>query len=140
MPRKLRTSFVEHPSAILFLLISRGGLFQQPLPIARGISLLEPGAPYELAGGLTLYPAYLRGQANLLAHNGIAAAGEFQKLLDHKSIVQNFVTGSLAHIQIGRSCALAGDKVNAKAAYQRFFSLWRDADPDVPILREAQAE
>jgi serine/threonine protein kinase len=105
---------------------------------------LEAAAPYELgqAGGIInyLYPAYVRGQAYLMAHNGTAAAGEFQKLLDHRGIVVNFVTGALAHLQIGRAFAMAGDTAKAKAAYQDFFSIWKDADPDIPILKEAKAE
>jgi len=105
---------------------------------------LEPAAPYELgqAGVFInyLYPAYVRGQIYLLAHNGTAAAAEFQKLLDHRGIVGNFVTGALAHLQIGRAYAMAGDTAKAKAAYQDFFVLWKDADPDIPILKEAKAE
>ena len=104
---------------------------------------LEAAAPYELgqAGSIgSLYPAYVRGQAYLLAQNGTAAAAEFQKLLDHRGIVQNFVTGSLAHLQIGRAYAMSGDTAKAKAAYQDFFTLWKDADPDIPILKEAKAE
>jgi tetratricopeptide (TPR) repeat protein len=104
---------------------------------------LEPAAPYELGEPSFinyLYPAYVRGQAYLLAHNGTAAAGEFQKLLDHRGIVQNFVTGSLAHLQIGRAYAMAGDTPKAKAAYQDFFTLWKDADPDIPVLKQAKAE
>ena len=78
----------------------------------------------------------------MLAHNGTAAAAEFQKLLDHRGIVQNFVTGSLAYLQIGRAYAMAGDTAKAKAAYQDFLTLWKDADPDpdIPILKEAKAE
>jgi len=103
---------------------------------------LEAAAPYELGGTIIggLYPAYLRGQAYLLAHNGTAAAAEFQKLLDHMGIVVNFVTGSLAHLQIGRAYAMAGDTAKAKAAYQDFLTLWKDADPDIPILKQAKAE
>jgi hypothetical protein len=105
---------------------------------------LEATAPYELGLAGTfinyLYPAYLRGQAYLLAHNGTAAAVEFQKLLEHKGIVQNFVTGSLAHLQIGRAYAMSGETAKAKAAYHDFFTLWKDADPDVPILKQAKAE
>jgi serine/threonine protein kinase/tetratricopeptide (TPR) repeat protein len=105
---------------------------------------LEPSAPYELGGAGVfinyLYPAYARGQAYLLARNGTAAAAEFQKMLDHSGIVQNFVTGSLAHLQIGRAYTISGDAAKAKAAYQEFFILWKDADPDIPILKEAQAE
>jgi serine/threonine protein kinase/tetratricopeptide (TPR) repeat protein len=104
---------------------------------------LEPTAPYELGNpGYVnfLYPAYVRGQAYLRAHNGTAAAAEFQKLLDHRGIVINFVTGSLAHLQVGRAYAMAGDTTRAKAAYQDFFTLWKDADPDIPILKQAKAE
>ena len=104
---------------------------------------LEAAAPYELQSATFinyLYPAYVRGQAYLLAHNGTAAAAEFQKLLDHRGIVLNFVTGALAHLQLGRAYAMAGDTAKAKGAYQDFFLLWKDADPDIPILKEAKAE
>ena len=87
-----------------------------------------------------MYPAFIRGQAYLLAHNGAAAAAEFQRVLDHSGIVLNFVTGSLAHLQIGRAYALSGDTAKAKAAYQDFLALWKDADPDIPILKQAKAE
>jgi len=105
---------------------------------------LEPAAPYE--GGLTqnyvnyVYPAYVRGQAYLMEHKGLAAAAEFQKLLDYRGLVGNFVTGSLVRLQLGRAYAIAGDTAKAKAAYQEFFTIWKDADPDIPILREARAE
>ena len=105
---------------------------------------LEVAASYELGqAGIFinyLYPAYLRGEAYLMANDGKAAAGEFQKMLEHRGIVQNFVTGSLAHLQIGRAYAMAGDTARAKTAYQDFFNLWKDADPDVPILQQAKAE
>jgi serine/threonine protein kinase/tetratricopeptide (TPR) repeat protein len=101
---------------------------------------LEPAAAYELALGANLYPAYVRGQAYLAAHNGAAAAVEFQKLLDHRGTVVNYVTGALAHLQLGRAYAMAGDTAKAKSTYQDFLSLWKDADPDVPILKEAKAE
>jgi eukaryotic-like serine/threonine-protein kinase len=105
---------------------------------------LEATTPYELGLAGTfinyLYPAYVRGQAYLLMHNGAAAAAQFQKLLDHRGMVQNFVTGSLAHLQLGRAYALSGDTAKAKAAYQDFFTLWKDADPDVPILKQAKVE
>jgi tetratricopeptide (TPR) repeat protein/predicted Ser/Thr protein kinase len=112
---------------------------------SQALVYLEAAAPYELGTPPplqegTLYPAYLRGQANLLAHNGTAAGAEFQKLFDHRGIVVNFVTGSLAHLQIGRAYAMAGDTAKAKAAYQDYFTLWKDADPDIPILKEAKAE
>ena len=111
---------------------------------SQALEYLEGAAPYELGTADTfinyLYPAYVRGQAYLRMHKGTAAAAEFQKMLDHRGIVQNFVTGSLAHVQIGRAYAIAGDTAKAKAAYQDFFNLWKDADPDSPILKQAKAE
>jgi hypothetical protein len=101
---------------------------------------LEPAAAYELALGASLYPAYVRGQAYLLAHNGTAATAEFQKLLDHRGTVMNFLTGALAHLQIGRAYAMAGQSAQAKAAYQDFFAIWKDADHDIPILQQAKTE
>jgi len=106
---------------------------------------LEAAAPYELGmpplGGLQpLYPAYVRGQAYLAAHNGKAAAVEFQKLIDHRGIVLMEPTGTLAQLQLGRAYALASDTAKAKAAYQDFFKLWKDADPDIPILKQAKEE
>ena len=111
---------------------------------AKALVDLEAAAPDELglAGMFInyLYPVYARGQTYLLAHNGTAAAAEFQKVLDHRGIVTNFVTGSLAHLQIGRAYAMAGDTTKAKAAYKDFLTLWNDADPDIPILKQAKAE
>lgn len=119
------------------------------LTSTKAVALLQPPASYELAGGPSssgstvngaLYPAYVRGQAYLQAHNGPAAAAEFQKLLDHRGVVLNLVTGVLVHLQIGRAYAMAGDTAKAKAAYKDFFNLWKDADPDIPILKQAMAE
>jgi len=107
---------------------------------SQALADLEAAAPYELAQTESLYPAYLRGEAYLLADNGTAAAAEFQKLLDHRGVVLNFVTGSLAHLQLGRAYVMAGDTAKAKAAYKDFLALWKDADPDIPILKEAKAE
>jgi tetratricopeptide (TPR) repeat protein len=113
----------------------------------RAVVALEPALPYELAGAppnppnsCTMYPAYLRGVAYLAQGNGRAAAAEFQKFLDHTGIVQNFLLGSLAHLQLARAYALSGDTAKAKAGYQDFLTLWKDADPDIPILKEAKAE
>ena len=106
----------------------------------RAIAALEPSLPYELGNQGSLYPAYIRGLAYLTQKNGPAAAAEFQKLLDHPGIVQNFLIGSLAHLQLARAYVLSGDTAKAKAAYQDFFTLWKDADPDIPILKEAKAE
>jgi len=106
---------------------------------------LEAAAPYELADPPqlqlgTMYPVYIRGQAQLVAHNGAAAATEFQKFLDHRGITLNFPLGALAHLQIGRAYAMQGDTAKARAAYQDFLALWKDADADIPILIAAKAE
>ena len=111
----------------------------------QALVFLEAAAPYELGQPPqlqfgTMYPAYIRGQAQLLAHNGPAAAVEFQKFLDHRGIVINFPLGALAHLGLARAHALSGDTAKAKAAYQDFLALWREADPDIPILKEAKAE
>ncbi len=112
---------------------------------ALALVTLEAAAPYELGGPSqfqlgTLYPAYIRGQAYLAAHNGTAAAAEFQKFLDHRGIVINFPLGALAHLGLARAYAMTGDTAKAKIAYQDFLTLWKDADPDIPILKEAKAE
>ena len=112
---------------------------------AQALVFLEAAAPYELGGPPpfqlgTIYPAFLRGQAYLTARNGSAAAAEFQKFLDHRGIVVNFPLGALAHLGLARAYALSGDTAKAKSAYQNFFALWKDADPDIPILKEAKAE
>ena len=115
--------------------------------VAKAIDLLQAAAPYELGyplpevefGGL-LYPAYLRGQAYLLLHQGKEATVEFQRFLDHRSLVANCPLGALAHIGLARAYVLQGDTVKARAAYQDFLALWKDADPDIPILKQAKAE
>jgi serine/threonine protein kinase/Tfp pilus assembly protein PilF len=112
---------------------------------AQAIVSLEAAAPYEFGEPPpvqegTMYPAYLRGEAYLAAHNGSAAAGEFQKFLDHRGLLTNFPLGALAHLGLARAYAMAGDSAKAKAAYQDFLTLWKDADPDIPILKQAKAE
>jgi eukaryotic-like serine/threonine-protein kinase len=112
----------------------------------RAIIALEPALPYELGGqpntGIVtlMYPPYVRGLAYLAQKNGPAAANEFRKFLDHPGIVQNFALGSLARLQLARAYNLSGNPAKAKATYEDFFSLWKDADADVPILKEAKAE
>jgi eukaryotic-like serine/threonine-protein kinase len=112
---------------------------------AQALESLEAAAPYELGEPPptqegTLYPAYLRGEGYLLARQGQAAATEFQKLIGHRGIVINFPTGALAHLQLGRAYAMSGNTAKARSAYQDFLTLWKDADPDIPILKEAKAE
>jgi hypothetical protein len=82
----------------------------------------------------------VRGEAYLAAHQGSEAAREFQKIVDRRGIVLNEPIGALAHLQIGRAYAMQGDAAKAKAGYQDFFTLWKDADPDIPVLIAAKSE
>ena len=108
---------------------------------SKAIEALAPAAPYELGNaGQALYPVYLRGEAYVAAHQGSAAAAEFQKILDHPGVVLNEPIGALAHLGLARAYALSGDTAKAKNAYQDFFALWKDADPDIPILIAAKSE
>jgi tetratricopeptide (TPR) repeat protein len=107
---------------------------------SRAIEVLRAAAPYELSSSGKLYPVYVRGESYLAAHQGDKAAAEFQKIVDHRGIVVNSPIGALAHLGLGRAYALSGDKTKAKAAYQDFLTLWKDADPDVQILQQAKAE
>ena len=109
----------------------------------QAIALLQPVLPYELGspppmGLASLYPVYLRGEAYLAARQGAAAAGEFQKILDHPGLVLNFPLHALAQLQLGKARALAHDQAGARQAYQQFLAVWKDADPDIPVLREAK--
>ena len=131
------------------------------VPVLRALAALGRGKPadsverlqialrYELAAnGLNfahyylggLHSAYVRGEAFIAARRYAEAAAEFQKILDHRGIVGLDPIGALAHLQLGRVFALSGDKAKAKAAYEAFLALWKDADPDVPILKSAKAE
>jgi eukaryotic-like serine/threonine-protein kinase len=93
-----------------------------------------------VGGGALLYPVWLRGLAFLFANRGNEAAAEFQKILDHRSTIANSPISALAHLQLARACVKRGDTLRARAAYQDFFTLWKDADSDIPILREAKTE
>jgi ATP/maltotriose-dependent transcriptional regulator MalT len=110
---------------------------------ARAIELLNAAIPYELVDpevGSPLYPAYLRGEAYLLSHQGAQAAAEFQKFLDHRGLVAMDPLGALARLGLARAYAAQGDADKARAAYRDFLTLWKDADPDIPIFRDAKAE
>jgi tetratricopeptide (TPR) repeat protein len=131
------------------------------VPVLRAFAALQHGKPadsieglqialrYELAGnGLNfnhlylggLHSAYVRGEALVAAHRYLEAGAEFQKILDHRGIVGADPIGVLAHLQLGRTFALLGDKSKAKASYSAFLALWKNADLDVPILKSAKAE
>jgi DNA-binding winged helix-turn-helix (wHTH) protein/tetratricopeptide (TPR) repeat protein len=108
------------------------------------VSLLQVAAPYDLgastASNANMYPAYVRGEAYLEMHDGSAAATEFSKLLDHRGIVQNSILGPLSLLQLARAEVMMGDTGGARKRYDDFLSLWKDADPDLPILKQAKAE
>ncbi len=115
---------------------------------ARAIELLQIAVPYELGTPRSsihgffgaLYPVYVRGLAQLAAHHGAEAAAEFQKILDHRGIVLSDPIGALARLGIARAYELHGDRAKAKADYQDFLTLWKDADPDIPVYKQAKAE
>ncbi len=115
---------------------------------SRALEVLQIAAPYDLGAPRSsfhaifgpLYPVYFRGEALLAARQGPQAAAEFQKILDHRGIVVSDPIGALARLQLGRAFALSGDKAKARSAYQDFLSLWKDADPDMPILKQAKQE
>ena len=107
----------------------------------RTTSLYELGSPlpqFEVVG--SLYPVYIRGQIYLSLHQGKEATAEFQKFLEHRGVALNSPLGALARLQLGRAYALQDKTVQSRAAYQDFFRLWKDADPDIPILIAAKAE
>jgi tetratricopeptide (TPR) repeat protein len=103
---------------------------------------LQIAAPYDLAAAVptALYPSYVSGMAYLALHRGNEAASEFQRILDHRGLVMNSHIGALAHLQIARANAMQGDFGKARGAYQDFLTLWKDADPDIPIFIAAKAE
>lgn len=115
---------------------------------AKALEALQVAAPYELGAPRSsihalfgaLYPIYIRGEAYLAAHQGAEAATEFQKILDYGGIVVSDPIGALAHLQLGRALAISGDAAKAKASYADFFSLWKDADQDIPVLKQAKTE
>jgi eukaryotic-like serine/threonine-protein kinase len=131
-----------------YLPVLRGTLaLNQGVP-SKAIDLLQVAAPYDLGTQRStihgffgaLYPIFVRGNAYLAAHQGPQAVAEFQKILDHPGIVVSDPVGALAHLQLGRAYALTGDTTRAKAAYRDFLTLWKDADPGIPLLKQARAE
>jgi tetratricopeptide (TPR) repeat protein len=121
----------------------RAAVFLHDKKGAQGIEVLAPSARYELGGvgpGFALIPAYLRGLTYLQLKQGSQAAAEFQKILDHPGVVENSVIVPLAHLGLARSYALTGDTAKSRTAYQDFLALWKDADPDIPILQQAKSE
>ncbi len=134
-PEETIVQFKKMPTLKAQLALNRN----EPL---KAIEALQPATPYELGimGTNTgLYPIYVRGQAYLAAREGSKAASEFEKIIDRRSIGLNPL-GALAHLGLARAFVLQGDTIKAKAAYQDFLTLWKDADSDIPVLKQAKAE
>ena len=110
----------------------------------RAIELLQDMSTIELGvsslTAVALCPAYVRGEAYLMLHDGRGAATEFQKFIDHRGLVANFPWGAMARLGLARAYAMQGDTAKAKSAYRDFLTLWKDADPDVPVLIQAKSE
>jgi eukaryotic-like serine/threonine-protein kinase len=104
----------------------------------RAIEFLQVVGDLELTN--SLLPAYLRGEAYLMLHDGNRAAAEFQKFIDHRGVVRNRPLGALGRLGLARAYTIQGDTTKARAAYQDFLTIWKDADPDLPILIQAKAE
>jgi serine/threonine protein kinase/predicted negative regulator of RcsB-dependent stress response len=112
---------------------------------AGAVLLLQAAEPYEASSdtniqGTTLYPAYIRGDAYLALRDGTKAETEFKKFIDHPGMLANCPLAALARLGLARAYALQGDNGKAKAAYQDFLQLWKDADPEIPIYKQAKAE
>jgi tetratricopeptide (TPR) repeat protein/tRNA A-37 threonylcarbamoyl transferase component Bud32 len=108
------------------------------IELLKAASTIELGVPTQFT--IYLCPVYVRGEAYLMLHDGNAAAAEFQKFIDHRGLVENFPWGALARLGLARAYAMQGDMAKARSAYQDFLTLWKDADPDIPILKEAKTE
>lgn len=115
---------------------------------AKAIDLLQAAIPYELGAPRSsihalfgaLYPVYVRGEAYLAQDRGGEAVAEFQKIVDHRGVLISDPIGALAHLQLGRAYVLSQDKTKARSCYEDFLTLWKDADPDIPVLKQAKAE
>jgi tetratricopeptide (TPR) repeat protein len=110
---------------------------------AEAVAALESARPYELGSGphgAGFSVNHLRGMAYLDLKDGAKAAAEFQRILDHQGVSASDPLYVLAHLNLGRAFVLQGDKAKARTAYQDFFAAWKDADPDLPVLKEAKAE
>ena len=135
----VRYSYLPTLGALLALNHGESSKAIDLLQAAVRCELGTPGSSFNGNFG-TLYPVYVRGEAYLATHRGTEAAVEFRKILDHRGVVISDPIGALAHLQLGRALALSGDKIKAKSAYDDFLTLWKDADPDIPILKQARGE
>ncbi|MGB9337264.1 MAG: protein kinase [Candidatus Acidiferrales bacterium] len=140
LPEDTLVQFSYLPTLRAKLAVNRGNA-------AEAIDTLRVAAPYELGVATSsdfywtaMYPIYVRGEAYLAAHQGSDAASEFQKIVEHRVVATNEPIGALAHLGLARAYVMQGDTVKARAAYQDFLALWKDADAEIPILQKAKAE
>jgi len=139
-PENTSARFSFLPTLRAKLSLSRGNATE-------ALDNLRTAAPYDLGVSTSgvyswtaLYPIFVRGEGYLAAHQGNEGAAEFQKILDHPGLVINEPIGALAHLELGRAYVMSGDTAKAKAAYEDFLTLWKDADSDIPILKQAKSE
>jgi hypothetical protein len=127
-----------------FLPVIRTASLLQKNP-SQAIAAIAPAQPFELGfvgngASFNGYPVYFRGEALLANHQGAKAAAAFQEILDHPGVILNEPIGALAHLELARAYVMSEEPVKAEAAYKDFLSLWKNADPDIPVYRQAQAE
>jgi serine/threonine protein kinase/tetratricopeptide (TPR) repeat protein len=125
---------------VVYLPLVEAGIETNRGAPAKAIDALDPARPYELGLAQDFWPLYARGQAQLRARAGADAAAQFQKILDHRGVGPSSPFYALAQLGLARGASLSGDAAKSRRAYQDFLALWKDADPDVPILKEAQQE
>jgi tetratricopeptide (TPR) repeat protein len=148
LAKDLEARFPEDTAVRGFYLPAIRALLELKTEPLKAIEQLEVARPFDRGtppvGGPAFfgnfYTVYVRGLAYLAANHGSEAASEFQKIVDGRNIVVSDPIGALAHLQLGRALAMSGDTTKAKAAYQDFLTLWKDADADIPILKEAKTE
>jgi hypothetical protein len=135
----VQTNYLPTLRALFALKAAAPSQAIERLDIARAYELADPALDF-LAFFGSLYPVYVRGEAYLAANKGAEAAAEFQKILDHRGLVLADPMGARARVELGRAWTLAGDRAKARAAYEDFLTLWKDADAGVPQLAQARAE
>lgn len=141
--RKLAQLSADFPSATLvqnyWLPAIRAAMEVQANHAARAIDLLHTAESYELSYDAPLIPVYIRAEAYLAAKQGRAAEAEFQKILHHRGIARNSPVAALARLGLARAYAISADPIKSRQTYQEFLTLWKDADPDIPLLQQAKA-
>jgi tetratricopeptide (TPR) repeat protein len=124
----------------VYLPIGRAILDANPASTAKSVEALQPAMRFEMGSQMSFVPIYVRGLLLLRSRQGYEAVAAFQKIVDHRGVSPLALEYSLAYVGLARACSIAGDTAKARTAYQDFFALWKDADPDIPILKQAKTE